>query len=48
MIYEVYLQIHGRAGERQLRQVDRALTENLGGHPHQNVCAVSIVGRQGA
>ncbi len=48
MIYEVYLQIHGRAGERQLRQVDRALTENLGGHPHQNVCAVSIVGRRGA
>ena len=48
MIYEVYLQIHGRAGERQLRQVDRALTENLGGHPHQNVCAVSIIGRQGA
>ena len=48
MIYEVYLQIHGRAGERQLRQVDSALTENLGGHPHQNVCAVSIIGRQGA
>ena len=48
MIYEVYLQIHGRAGERQLRQVDRALTENLGGHPHQNVCAVSIIGRHGA
>jgi len=48
MIYEAYLQIHGRAGDRQLEQVDRALTENLGGHPHQNVCAVSIVGRQGA
>jgi acetyl-CoA C-acetyltransferase len=48
MIYEIYLQIHGRAGERQLKQVDRALTENLGGHPHQNVCAVSIIGRQGA
>ena len=48
MIYEAYLQIHGRAGERQLEQVDRALTENLGGHPHQNVCAVSIIGRQGA
>jgi acetyl-CoA C-acetyltransferase len=48
MVYEIYLQIHGRAGGRQLRQVDLGLTHNLGGHPHQNVCAVSIVGRQGA
>ena len=42
------LQLHGRAGERQLKKVDLGLTENLGGHPHQNVCAVSIIGRQGA
>ena len=48
MVYELYLQIHGRAGERQLKQVDLGLTENLGGHPHQNVCAVSIIGRLGA
>ena len=48
MVYEIYQQIHGRAGERQLRRVDRGLTHNLGGHPHQNVCAVSIVGRHGA
>jgi acetyl-CoA C-acetyltransferase len=48
MVYELYLQIHGRAGERQLRQVDLGLTENLGGHPHQNVCAVAIIGRHGA
>ncbi len=48
MAYEVYLQLHGRAGARQLRQVDRGLTHNLGGHPHQNVCAVSIIGRHGA
>jgi acetyl-CoA C-acetyltransferase len=48
MVYEIYLQIHGRAGERQLRGVDRGLTHNLGGHPHQNVCAVSIIGRHGA
>lgn len=48
MVYEVYLQLHGRAGERQLQHVDLGLTENLGGHPHQNVCAVSIVGRHGA
>jgi acetyl-CoA C-acetyltransferase len=48
MVYEVYLQLLGRAGERQLKHVDRGLTHNLGGHPHQNVCAVAILGRQGA
>ncbi|WP_213956856.1 acetyl-CoA acetyltransferase [Variovorax sp. dw_954] len=48
MVYEVYQQIHGRAGERQLKKVDIGLTQNLGGHPHQNVSAVSIVGRHGA
>jgi acetyl-CoA C-acetyltransferase len=48
MVYEAYQQIHGRAGERQLRHVDLALTHNLGGHPHQNVSAVAILGRHGA
>jgi acetyl-CoA C-acetyltransferase len=49
MVYEIYQQILGRAGERQLqRQVDLGLTQNLGGHPHQNVSAVAIVGRHGA
>jgi acetyl-CoA C-acetyltransferase len=48
MVYEVYQQLLGRAGERQLKHIDRGLTHNLGGHPHQNVCAVAIVGRAGA
>ncbi len=48
MVYEIYQQIHGRAGERQLARIDRGLTQNLGGHPHQNVSAVAIVGRLGA
>lgn len=48
MAYEIYLQIHGRAGERQLPRVDLGLTQNLGGHPHQNVSAISIIGRYGA
>lgn len=48
MVYEVYQQIHGRAGERQIKNVDRGLTQNLGGHPHQNVSAVAIIGRMGA
>ncbi len=49
MIYEMYLQMNGRAGERQ-RQEDPSIgmTHNLGGFPHQNVCSITIVGREGA
>jgi len=46
MIYEMYLQLLGRAGERQLDNPRYGLTHNLGGFPHQNVCAISIVGKQ--
>jgi acetyl-CoA C-acetyltransferase len=45
MIYEIYLQLQGRAGERQLPKADLGLSQNLGGHPHQNVCAIAIIGR---
>ena len=48
MVYEIYLQLLGRAGERQLSKIDLGLTQNLGGHPHQNVCSVALVGRHGA
>ena len=49
MIYEMYLQMQGRAGERQRKEPPRlGLTHNLGGFPHQNVCSVSIVGHHGA
>ena len=44
MIYEMYLQLLGRAGERQLENPRYGLTHNLGGFPAQNVCAISIVG----
>ena len=49
MLYEMYLQLQGRAGERQ-RADDPVfgLTHNLGGFPHQNVCSVVIVGQEGA
>lgn len=47
MIYEMYLQLHGRAGARQLRDPRLGLTHNLGGFPHQNVVSVAIVGRYG-
>lgn len=48
MVYEIYQQLIGQAGDRQLKKIDLGLTQNLGGHPHQNVCSVSIVGRYGA
>jgi acetyl-CoA C-acetyltransferase len=45
MLYEMYLQLLGRAGKRQLKDPRYGLTHNLGGFPHQNVCAISIVGK---
>jgi len=49
MLYEMYLQLQGRAGERQLqRDPVFGLTHNLGGFPSQNVASVTIVGREGA
>jgi acetyl-CoA C-acetyltransferase len=48
MLYEIYLQLNGRAGARQLGDPRLGLIHNLGGQPSQNVCAISIVGREGA
>ncbi len=45
MIYEMYTQILGRAGERQLKDPRLGLTHNLGGFPHLNVSSISIIGR---
>ena len=45
MVYEMYLQLHGRAGERQLEDPRYGLTHNLGGFPFMNVCSISIVGK---
>ena len=45
MAYEVYLQLLGRAGARQLPNVRLGLTHNLGGFPFRNVSAVAILGR---
>jgi acetyl-CoA C-acetyltransferase len=45
----MYLQMQGRAGERQRKQEPVfGLTHNLGGFPQRNVCAISIVGKYGA
>jgi len=49
MIYENYLQLLGRAGERQRKTPPSlALSHNLGGAPNLNVSAVAIVGLQDA
>jgi len=46
MIYELYLQMQGKAGPRQRKKEPTlGLTHNLGGFPHQNVCSISIIGR---
>jgi acetyl-CoA C-acetyltransferase len=47
MVYEHYLQIQGRAGERQLKNPQLGLSHNLGGVPYNGVCAISIVGLEG-
>jgi acetyl-CoA C-acetyltransferase len=49
MIYENYLQLIGRAGDRQVRKPPTiCLSHNLGGMPNANVSAVAIVGLAGA
>jgi acetyl-CoA C-acetyltransferase len=44
MLYEMYLQLQGRAGARQLAKPSIGMTHNLGGSPMSNVAAVCIVG----
>ncbi|MFH1153166.1 MAG: acetyl-CoA acetyltransferase [Pseudomonadota bacterium] len=48
MLYEMYLQLHGRADRRQLDSPRYGLTHNLGGFPFQNICSIAIVGRYDA
>jgi acetyl-CoA C-acetyltransferase len=47
MLYEMYLQLLGRAGPRQLKDPRLGLTHNLGGFPFMNVCSIGIVGKYG-
>ena len=44
MLYEMYLQLHGRAGDRQLDDPRYGLVHNLGGMPFMSICSVCIVG----
>jgi acetyl-CoA C-acetyltransferase len=45
MAYEMYLQLQGKAGDRQRPDVRYGLTHNLGGTPINNVACVAIFGR---
>lgn len=45
MVYEIYLQLQGRAGARQLPDPRFGLTHNLGGLPNRNITSVAIIGR---
>ncbi len=45
MMYEMWLQLRGEAGERQIPEPQLGLTHNLGGAPGRCVSFVSIVGK---
>ena len=44
MAYELYLQLLGRAGARQLKTPSVGLAHNLGGIPNRNVASISVLG----
>ena len=44
MMYEMYKQLQGKAGERQINNPVIGLTHNLGGLPQMNVVSIAIVG----
>ncbi len=44
MMYEVYKQLQGKAGKRQVNDPRLGLTHNLGGFPAMNISSISIVG----
>jgi len=44
MLYEVYKQLQGKAGPRQVKNPRLGLTHNVGGQPTRNCCFVSVIG----
>jgi acetyl-CoA C-acetyltransferase len=46
MMYEVYKQLQGKAGPRQIKNPQRGLCHNIGGGEGMPSCAVSIVGNE--
>ena len=47
MIYEIYHQLQGKAGPRQLKKADAGLVHNIGGICGFFNCAVAIFGKPG-
>ena len=45
MMYEMWLQLRGEAGERQIKDPKGGLTHNLGGLPGNCVSLVAVVGK---
>ena len=48
MLFEIWLQLRGEAGERQLASPRLGMTHNLGGAPGACVSFASIVGAERA
>jgi len=44
MMYEMYKQLQGKAGQRQIKNPESGLTHNMGGFPAMSVVSVFIVG----
>ncbi|HZK18236.1 MAG TPA: acetyl-CoA acetyltransferase [Clostridia bacterium] len=44
MAYEIYKQLQGKAGERQIKNPSIGLTHNLGGFPSLSVASIAILG----
>jgi acetyl-CoA C-acetyltransferase len=44
-MYQMWLQLRGEAGPRQIRSPRPGLTHNLGGAPGRGVGFVSVVGK---
>ena len=46
MMYEMYKQLQGKAGPRQIKNPRLALTHNLGGNAGTGICSCLIVGNE--
>ena len=44
MMYEVYKQLQGKAGDRQIKDPKLGLTHNMGGFPVVNIVSIAIAG----
>ena len=44
MIYEMYKQLQGKSGDRQIKDPKLGLTHNMGGYPPWSVVGIAIVG----